>query len=260
MNSILQKIAAHKKLEVTTAKSVYSIDALNDQSPLPLRDFISALKQNKPAVIAEIKKASPSKGIIRADFNVEDIAAIYEQHGAACLSVLTDKHFFQGDNHYLAMAKEVTQLPVLRKDFIIDDYQIHESRALGADCILLIAALLDDHELLDFCQIAQALGMAVLVESHDEVELARAMRLPTPLMGVNNRSLHSFVTSIETSLRLSHHLEDDKLLISESGINTIDDIRMLQSVGINHFLIGESLMREKDIGSKLSELIMGGKM
>lgn len=255
MNSILDKIAQHKQYEVALAKQQRPLSRFADSPVSPVRDFIGALELSNPAIIAEIKKASPSKGVIRQDFDVANIASIYEQNGACCLSVLTDSHFFQGDASYLALARAHTKLPALRKDFIIDSYQIDESRALGADCILLIAAMLDDIQLLDFCQHAQTLGMAVLVESHTREELQRALPLPTPLMGINNRSLHSFLTDINTSIELAQDMPDDKMLITESGINTRDDIIFMQNNGINRFLIGESLMREKDIGHKLRVLI-----
>ncbi|MGQ3889404.1 indole-3-glycerol phosphate synthase TrpC [Legionella sp. CNM-1927-20] len=253
--SILKKIAEHKLLEVQTAKEEIPLQELALLNPDPPRDFIAALKRSRPAIIAEIKKASPSKGIIREDFDVATIAKIYEKNGASCLSVLTDKQFFQGDNHYLSLAKKNTSLPILRKDFIIDNYQITESRALGADCILLIVDLLSDMQLLDFCQEAQALNMAVLVESHSQDELERALRLPTPLMGINNRSLHTFVTDLTTTLELAKEIPADKMIVTESGINTPDDIILMQENNINTFLIGESLMRAADIGNKLQELI-----
>lgn len=255
MNSILDNIAAQKAHEVREAKRNRPLSSFADKPALPVRDFIGALNSKKPAIIAEIKKASPSKGIIRADFDVASIAKTYEQHGACCLSVLTDEQFFQGAPEYLAIAKQHASLPALRKDFIIDRYQIHESRALGADCILLIVALLDDQQLLDFCQQAQELSMAVLVESHTREELQRALRLPTPLMGINNRSLHSFVTDLNTSIDLAKDLPSDKMVISESGINTQADIARMLGHGIYHFLIGESLMRSEDPGAALRVLI-----
>lgn len=256
MISILHKIAKHKQHEIDLAKRQRPLSSFANIPSLPVRDFIGALEKSNPAIIAEIKKASPSKGVIRENFDVADIAKIYEQNGACCLSVLTDKHFFQGDASYLALARTHSTLPALRKDFIIDSYQIDESRMLGADCILLIVAMLDDKQLMDFCQHAQALGMAVLVESHTQEELQRALPLPTPLMGINNRSLHSFSTDINTSIELSRNIPDDKILITESGINTRDDIEFMQNNGITRFLIGESLMREEDIGQKLRELII----
>jgi indole-3-glycerol phosphate synthase len=260
MNSILQRIANHKATEVAIAKKNNPLQNLAIHPPLPQRDFIAALRNNKiPSIIAEIKKASPSKGLIREDFDVAEIAAIYEQNGAKCLSVLTDIEFFQGHPDYLLAAKSHCQLPVLRKDFIIDPYQIHESMALGADCILLIVAMLDDAQLIDFCQTAQELNMAVLVESHTPEELARALKLPTPLIGINNRSLHSFKTDIQLSIELKDQIPQDCLVITESGINTHDDIVLMQTHGINTFLVGESLMRATDIGYALKTLIHGNK-
>ena len=255
MTSILKRIGEHKRQEVELAKQQKPLTSLNLSDAPPTRDFIANLKKGNPAIIAEIKKASPSKGLIRADFDVAAIAKTYEQHGASCLSVLTDVHFFQGDPSYLAVAKNNSTLPVLRKDFIIDSYQIHESRALGADCILLIVAMLEDNQLQDYCQLAQELNMAVLVESHTLEEFQRALQLPTPLMGVNNRSLHTFDTDIKTSLSLVEHLPANKLLIAESGIDSHAEIELMQSHGINTFLIGESLMRAEDIGAKLSEFM-----
>lgn len=255
MNSILDKIAAHKRDEVAQAKRLYPLSRLLDKDVLPTRDFTAALRDTNPAIIAEIKKASPSKGVIRADFDVAKIAAIYQQHGASCLSVLTDKDFFQGSHENIAIAHAHASLPILRKDFIIDDYQIHESRALGADCILLIVALLSDNQLRDYCQLAQELTMDVLVESHSLAEFKRALTLPTPLMGVNNRDLHSFKTDLTISITLAKQLPTDKYLITESGINSPADMHLMQQNGIRHFLIGESLMREADIGAKLDELM-----
>lgn len=256
MNSILEKIAQHKTEEVAQAKKLRPLVSLEQHPKLPRRKFIEALQDNNStAIIAEIKKASPSKGLIRADFDVADIARIYAAHGARCLSVLTDIHFFQGHPDYLTLAKSHCSLPVLRKDFIIDTYQIQESLALGADCILLIVALLDDIQLSDFCQEAQELDLAVLVESHTREELDRALTLPTPLMGINNRSLHTFKTDIQLSIELKKCIPEDKIIISESGINTPQDIHLMQEHGINTFLIGESLMRAKDIGLALDQLL-----
>lgn len=251
MNSILHNIAQYKRQEVELAKRQPGLSRLMDIPTPPLRDFIAGLEARTPAIIAEIKKASPSKGLIRNDFDVAVIATIYEKHGASCLSVLTDEHYFQGSNDNLRIAREHSSLPALRKDFIIDAWQIDESRALGADCILLIVALLDDQQLLDFCQHAQALGMAVLVESHTLDEFQRAISLPTPLMGINNRSLHTFKTDLNTTIDLKPYLPQDKRIITESGINTRADIEKMLTQGVNTFLIGESLMREADIGHQL---------
>lgn len=255
MNSVLQRIAQHKLEEVALAKKTNPLNSL-PQPHLERRDFITALRANTtPAIIAEIKRASPSKGLIREDFDVAQIAAIYAQHGARCLSVLTDIKFFQGHPDYVAQAKTHSHLPVLRKDFILDPYQIHESLSLGADCILLIVALLDDAQLADYCQLAQELQMAVLVESHTREELERALHLPTPLIGINNRSLHTFKTDIQLSIELKESIPNDRLVIAESGINTYADVVLMQSHGINTFLIGESLMRANDIGNALDNLI-----
>ncbi|AWN74765.1 indole-3-glycerol phosphate synthase TrpC [Legionella anisa] len=258
MNSMLQRIAQRKQEEVALAKKNKPLNVLIQQPLMERRDFVAALQSKEtPAIIAEIKRASPSKGLIREDFNVNEIATSYGEHGARCLSVLTDVDFFQGHPDYIAQAKSHCKLPVLRKDFILDTYQIHESLALGADCILLIVALLDDVQLAEFCQLAQELEMAVLVESHSKEELDRALRLPTPLIGINNRSLHTFKTDIQLSIQLKQYIPQDKIAITESGINTYSDINLMQSHGINTFLIGESLMRAKDIGKALDQLITG---
>jgi indole-3-glycerol phosphate synthase len=254
MTSILETIRLHKTEEIKQAKALkLDFSSLNLEEPA--RNFTEALRKNKPAIIAEIKKASPSKGIIRADFNAAEIADIYYKNGSSCLSILTDAHFFHGDPLYIKLAKEQCPLPILRKDFIIDAYQITESKYLGADCILLIAALLDDQQLLDFCQQAQALGMDVLVESHNAEELRRALLLPTPLIGINNRSLHTFITDKQTSINLSGMVPDGKIVITESGIHTREDIELMQSHGIHAFLIGESLMKSPNIGEKLKEFL-----
>jgi indole-3-glycerol phosphate synthase len=254
---MLERITQHKLEEVAFAKKTKPLNSL-PAPKLPRRDFINALECGVTlAIIAEIKRASPSKGLIREDFNVAEIAEIYAEHGARCLSVLTDIEFFQGHPDYLEQAKSHCSLPVLRKDFILDPYQIHESLSLGADCILLIVALLDDAQLTDYCQLAQELQMAVLVESHTQEELERALRLPTPLIGINNRSLHTFKTDIQLSLDLKELIPKDRIMITESGINTHTDISLMRAHGINTFLIGESLMRAKDIGNALEHLISG---
>jgi len=256
MNSILEKIAEHKTEEVAKAKKIKPLSSFSDKPSFNQRNFTGALKTKvTPAIIAEIKKYSPSKGLIREDFDVAKIAVIYETHGARCLSVLTDIAFFQGHPDFLALARSHCKLPILRKDFIIDPYQIHESRALGADCILLIVSLLDDVQLMDFTQLATELGLAVLVESHTQAELERAILLPTPLMGVNNRSLHTFKTNIQLSIDLKNLIPEDRILITESGISHPEDIELMRSEGINTFLIGESLMRAPDIGLALDKLM-----
>ena len=257
MSSILERIAANKKLEVEKAKRICSLESLSENSLPPTRDFIAALQTKNPSIIAEIKRASPSKGLIRVDFDVATIAKIYTEHGASCLSVLTEIDFFQGDPRYLSVAKANSPLPLLRKDFIIDPYQIYESRVLGADCILLIVALLDDQQLHDYCQMAQELDMAVLVESHTFNELERALVLPTALMGINNRSLHTFDIDIQCTLDLKQYIPADKLVVTESGITHHDDVKRMQANGINTFLVGESLMRSDDIAAQLQQLIHG---
>ena len=256
MNSILDRIAEQKHEEVSIARHKNPLASL-PQPQLPRRDFIAALYDSTtPAIIAEIKKASPSKGIIRQNFNVEEIAKAYSQAGARCLSVLTDEVFFQGSAKYLSLAKTNSHLPVLRKDFIIDEYQIHQSYSLEADCILLIVALLDDSQLHDYSQIAQSLNMAILVESHTAPELERALKLPTPLIGVNNRSLHSFKTDIHLSLELKKYIPNDRLMITERGINDATDINIMRKADIHRFLIGETLMRAQNIEQELAALIL----
>lgn len=255
MNSILEKIAAKKRDEINLARQKRPVHSINPQEFPSPRDFIAAIRARQPAVIAEIKKASPSKGIIRADFQVGEIAKTYEQHGASCLSVLTDIHFFQGHPTYIALAKTHSSLPVLRKDFIIDEYQVYESLILGADCILLIVAMLDDNQLQAYSELAEELGLAVLVESHTREELERALKLPTPLIGVNNRNLHSFETNLQCSIELQKYIPEDKIIISESGIYTRFDIELMQSHGINTFLIGESFLRADDPGEALQLLL-----
>ncbi|MCX7545520.1 indole-3-glycerol phosphate synthase TrpC [Marinicella gelatinilytica] len=270
MTNMLTDIMHSKSSEVTALKATLSIKdledrikALNEDESLPARrHFIRALQdkisQEKPAVIAEIKKASPSKGVISEDFNPESIAQSYQQGGAACLSVLTDEPYFQGHDDYLMLAKKVTDLPVLRKDFIIDPWQIYQSKALGADCILLIAACLNDDDLMHMTLLAQDLDMDVLMEVHDEEELTRALKTPAKLIGINNRNLKTFDTDIATSERLLELMDGDRLVVSESGIRNHDDIVRLQASGIHCFLIGESLMRESNPGLALERLTTGG--
>jgi len=216
-----------------------------------LREKIGA---GQAAVIAEIKKASPSKGVLRADFIPADIAQSYAEHGAACLSVLTDRQFFQGEPDFLKQARASCQLPVLRKDFMIDPYQIYESRAMGADCILLIAACLDDAQMADLEAIARSLDMAVLVEVHDAPELARALKLKTPLVGINNRNLRTFEVSLQTTLDMMKDVPADRLLVTESGILGRADVLRMREAGVHAFLVGEAFMRAPDPGVALAEL------
>jgi indole-3-glycerol phosphate synthase len=260
MSDILQRIVAVKHEEVAAAKarrSVAALQAAAREQPAA-RGFEAALRaavaRGRAAVIAEIKKASPSKGVLREHFVPAEIAASYARHGAACLSVLTDVPFFQGAAAYLAQARAACALPALRKDFIVDEYQVHESRAMGADCILLIVACLDDAHLAALESCAQALGMDVLVEVHDEAELERALRLKTALVGVNNRNLRTFEVSLDTTLALQPRLPADRLLVAESGILVQTDVQRLRSAGVHAFLVGEAFMRAPDPGLALAAL------
>jgi indole-3-glycerol phosphate synthase len=228
------------------------------ESRVLTRDFVGAMRakitQGLPAVIAEVKKASPSKGVLRADFIPADIAQSYAEHGAACLSVLTDVDFFQGSVDYLKQARASCDLPVLRKDFMVDPYQVFEARVMGADCILLIAACLDDAQMAELEAIARSLDMAVLVEVHDAQELQRALQLTTPLIGVNNRNLRTFEVSLQTTLDLMKDVPADRLLITESGILTTADVCLLREAKVQAFLVGEAFMRAEDPGLALAEL------
>lgn len=260
MSDILEQIIIVKREEVAAARALRNIASLQREaeSANGQRDFVDAMRTRisagHSAVIAEIKKASPSKGLLREAFAPAEIAQSYATHGAACLSVLTDAQFFQGSAKFLEQARQVCGLPVLRKDFIVDAYQVFESRAVGADCILLIAACLDDAQLRDFEEQANALRMAVLVEVHDAGELDRALRLKTPLIGINNRNLRTFAVSLDTTLDLLPLVPPDRLLISESGINTVNDVAQLRSAGVGGFLVGEAFMRAADPGLALAKL------
>ena len=264
MSDILNKIVAVKHDEVAAAKKRISFEAMrfDAESRVLTRDFEGALRAKmaagQAAVIAEVKKASPSKGVLRADFIPADIAQSYaEGNGtvsAACLSVLTDKQFFQGSVDFLKQARASCELPVLRKDFLIDAYQVYEARAMGADAILLIAACLEDTQMREFESIARGLGMAVLVEVHDEAELARALHLKTPLIGVNNRNLRNFEVSIDTTLALQPKLPEGRILVTESGIATREDVARLRAAGVNAFLVGEAFMRADEPGEALATL------
>lgn len=252
--SILERILAVKRAEIAAAKD--SQIEIKARTAPPPRDFVAALRAKQPAVIAEIKRASPSKGVLRSDFDPAAIARSYEKGGAACMSVLTDKEFFQGAPEHLSAARAACSLPALRKDFLIDPYQVFESRALGADCILLIAACLTDSEMNKLEILAQGLGMAVLVEVHDADELARALELKTPLIGINNRNLRTFETRLETTLDLLPRIPRDRMVITESGILSKTDVTRLRAAGVNTFLVGEAFMRASDPGAELKKLFL----
>jgi indole-3-glycerol phosphate synthase len=260
MTDILDRIVGTKREELAAAVKRKPLSAVraDAESRVLTRDFLGALRARiaagRPAVIAEVKKASPSKGLLRADFIAADIAQSYAEHGATCLSVLTDRQYFQGAVDYLKQARASCQLPVLRKDFLVDAYQVYESRVMGADAVLLIAAILDDSQLRDFEAIARSMDMAVLVEVHDAAELARALQLKTPLIGINNRNLKTFEVSIETTLTLMRDVPAERLLVCESGIHTRDDVLRLGAAGVNAFLVGEAFMRAPDPGEALADL------
>jgi indole-3-glycerol phosphate synthase len=264
MSDILEKIVAVKREELIAAKKRAPLEAVrfDAESRVLTRDFTAALRAKiaagAAAVIAEVKKASPSKGVLRAEFIPADIAQSYAEGdgnvSAACLSVLTDRQFFQGGVDNLKQARASCDLPVLRKDFIVDAYQVYESRAMGADAILLIAACLDDAQMREFEAIALGLGMAVLVEVHDGAELERALKLRTPLIGVNNRNLRTFEVSVQTTIDLRTQVPADRLLVTESGIATRDDVAKLRAAGVHAFLVGEAFMRADEPGEALAEL------
>ncbi|MBI1624300.1 indole-3-glycerol phosphate synthase TrpC [Comamonas suwonensis] len=264
MSDILKKICDVKVQEVAAAKKSIPLTEMrrDAESRVSTRDFVGAIRakiaKGQAGVIAEVKKASPSKGVIRADFDPADIAQSYMvgdgKVSAACLSVLTDRQFFQGQPDYLKQARASTLLPVLRKDFMIDPYQIYESRVMGADCVLLIAACLDDAQMAEMEQIAFNLDMDVLVEVHDGEELQRALKLKTPLVGINNRNLRSFEVDIQTTIALKKDVPADRLLVTESGILTQADVQTLRGAGINAFLVGEAFMRAHEPGEALAKL------
>lgn len=261
--TILEQIVANKQLEVAAARAAVPLSELEARFPATaqMRSFAGAMRERvraqQLAVIAEIKKASPSKGLIREDFQPAAHAADYEAAGAACLSVLTDEKYFRGSNEYLLQARAACSLPVIRKDFMIDAYQIAESRALGADCILLIVAALEPAQLVELAAYADEIGIDVLVEVHNRAELDQALQLGTDLIGVNNRNLHSFETSLQTTLDLAAYVPEDKVLITESGIHTRADVITMTDAGIYGFLVGESFMRASSPGAKLKELMFG---
>ena len=260
MSDILERIVSVKREELAAAlrRKPLELVRADAESRVLTRDFLGALRAKidarQPAVIAEIKKASPSKGVLREDFIPADIAQSYAEFGAACLSVLTDVSFFQGQVDYLKQARASCQLPVLRKDFLIDAYQVYESRVMGADAILLIAAILDDAQMRDFEALARSLDMAVLVEVHDAQELERALKLKTPLLGINNRNLKTFEVSLDTTLPLVRELPAERLLVTESGIQTREDVQRMVDAGVKAFLVGEAFMRAPDPGVALSAL------
>ena len=262
MTNILDKILISKKEEVASSKLAKSIhDLENDiRNNNDMRPFIAAIEEKfiskDVAIIAEIKKASPSKGIIRANFNPDQIAKSYENGGATCLSVLTDKDYFQGNPSYIQLVKNHCKLPVLRKDFMIDHYQIFESKALGADCILLIVAALELNQMKELESLAAELDMDVLVESHDEHELEKALQLKTKLIGVNNRNLKTFDVSLQTTINLLNEIPNDKITVTESGIFTSQDINLMKQHGIYSFLVGEAFMRDDDPGKSLKQLLV----
>ena len=267
MSDILNQIVAVKREEIAAAQRKTSLAAMraDAESRVLTRDFEGALRRKiaagQSAVIAEIKKASPSKGVLRADFIPADIAQSYAEGdgktSAACLSVLTDRQFFQGQVDYLKQARASCDLPVLRKDFMVDAYQVYESRAMGADCILLIAACLDDAQMAELEAIARSLDMAVLVEVHDRAELERALKLKTPLVGINNRNLRSFEVSLDTTLGMLKDVPAGRLVVTESGIATGEDVKKMRDAGVNAFLVGEAFMRADDPGLALAALFGG---
>jgi indole-3-glycerol phosphate synthase len=260
MKDILQTILARKAEEIVERAERLNMRELGQRivGLPPPRDFVGALHAKNAAglaaVIAEIKKASPSQGVIRPDFDPPTIATSYERGGAACLSVLTDQDFFQGSEEYLRQARQACKLPVLRKDFIIDPYQVYEARAMGADCILLIVAALGDALLAELLALAAPLDLAVLVEVHDRIEMERALAVDAGLIGINNRNLRSFETRLETTYELMQMVDDNVLLVTESGIHTRADVETMRRRGINSFLVGEAFMRAADPGLKLKEL------
>lgn len=259
-SDILQKILQTKQEEIAARSARLSLEQLRAQTAQasPVRGFMRAMQakivQGQPAIIAEIKQASPSKGVIRPDFDPPAIARSYAQAGAACLSVLTDAQYFQGHESYLQAARAACDLPVIRKDFIIDPYQVYEARVIGADCILLIVSALDDAALANLYKLATDLGMDVLIEVHNEAELQRALCLNAPLIGINNRNLRTFVTSLDTTLAMLPQVPNEVLLVTESGIHTQADVALMREHKVHAFLVGEAFMRAPDPGNELKKL------
>jgi len=257
---ILSRILARKREEVDERIRTVSMDMLIQRAADAgaTRGFTARLQQklqaNEAAVIAEIKKASPSRGILREDFRPGQIASSYEQGGAACLSVLTDADFFMGADRYLQLARKACSLPVLRKDFIIDPYQVYEARALGADCVLLIVAALSDAMLIELLQLATRLGMDALVEVHNAAELERALAVPASLLGINNRNLRTFETSLDVTLGFLEQIPADRIVVTESGIHSREDVTLMRDHGVNTFLVGEAFMKADEPGERLAEL------
>ncbi|HEB82170.1 MAG TPA: indole-3-glycerol phosphate synthase TrpC [Gammaproteobacteria bacterium] len=257
---ILLKILRRKREEIAERSQSVSIDDLKAQGKNadPVRGFIRSIENKinagQPAVIAEIKKASPSKGVLREHFVPAEIAASYAKHGAACLSILTDRDFFQGHEDYLQQARAACELPVIRKDFIIDPYQVHEARAIDADCILLIVSALDDKNLQSLFDLAKSIGMDVLMEVHDRDEMQRALKTGARLIGINNRNLRTFETSLDTTLDMIDMVGEEHILVTESGIHTKEDVQLMLDNNVNAFLVGEAFMRADNPGEKLAEL------
>lgn len=260
--TILKKIILKKLQEIEAGCERIPLREMKQKAMMaattPTKGFADALQAKLdaglPAVIAEIKKASPSKGVLRENFDPVAIAQSYQQHGAACLSVLTDEDFFQGSNAYLQQVRAAVDLPIIRKDFIIDDYQVYEARVIGADCILLIAAAIGDAQMSELTDTALQLGMDVLIEVHNQAELERALRLPLPMIGINNRDLHSFDVSLDTTLSLLAQITDERIVVTESGILTPEDVAKMRAHQVNSFLVGEAFMRAPNPGEKLAEL------
>jgi len=257
---ILKKIIHRKQEEISTRKQIIAESSLIDktQEASSVRGFVNSMRQKiaagEPAVIAEIKKASPSKGVIREDFKPAEIAKSYQQGGASCLSVLTDIDFFQGSDEYLRQARAACDLPVIRKDFIIDTYQIYEARAMESDCILLIVAVLTDEQMSTLYSLARDLGMDVLIEVHDEEELQRSLPLGADLVGINNRNLRTFETSLNTTIDLLSQIPKNRIVVTESGIHSVDNIKLMRDHQVNAFLVGEAFMRADEPGTELKKL------